>query len=1063
MNSIDILALSEMKTDASVHPSLYTLNGFHDPIIKARNRKGGGTAVYVRNHMAFRHLPDLESSEFETCWVKIQVNKACIVVCSCYLPPNANSEGHDSFLEYLADCIVEAQIHNPDILVVAGDINGGNCWLAPDAPHHSPVSPFETKLKDVTETLSLTQLIDSATRIQGTTHNLRDIIFINDPQVVIQSGVLPSFSNLDHIPVFASLAVPSHKPSAQTPTPVYDYANTNIEQLVNSLAHTDWHTITEKGVDDAIEELTSTVLNAANKCIPVKLVRKTDSKPWVSSELRREMRKRDRLFHVARKTGHDDDWARWKKQRNFVTKLNRDLKRDKRAEKLDILLQNKKDPYKYHTILKDIAGLKRKDQMPPLISDDKILSDETIKANAFNAYFCEQTNINIENSHLSSLRDYSAKQAKTQHVFTYTDITPQEVLSCINKLDSSKACGPDKIPTKVLKMAAVYIAEPLAVIFNKSLREGRYPAKWKEATVKPIYKGKGSPSDITSYRPISLLPCISKVFEKLMFARIYEHISTHGLLNQRQSGYRPGHNTQLQLIYLSDMLYQSLDRGDDFTIIYLDISRYFEKIWHDGLLAKCQTEFGITGSNIKWLQSYLEGRTQAVQLGQQISQYRRLNAGVPQGSVLGPLLAIMYLNSLGDITENEMLFFADDSSIFTNHNIENKRAAEDSLQKDLDAIHEYGNRWIITFNACKTSQQTFSHKRAPDVPSLQFGTQKIPIDDYHKHLGLYISTDLRFKHHVNEVLLKFNRALSPLYPIASEVPRNVLLTIYKIYVQPHLDYCASVYDGHITDFDRSRLEKAQNRAARLITNTPRRTSTAGLLKELGWSTLANRRQSQKLLLYQKLRFDSFVPAYITDIIPNTRMQDTVRELRSTQNDTITEPPVQRDSYGRSFIPSATKQWNKLSIELRRTADNPVQFKKHLLRAIGPKTANSYFTMGSKRGNMLHTRLRLGSSQLRVHLFKRGKVDSPRCSCGFIREDTSHFILVCPKYSLPRTRLFEKMSNILGLRFHTLPKTHKIKCLIEGPEGDAHTKAAVATATQTFLLETEQIQRMVAHG
>ena len=172
------------------------------------------------------------------------------------------------------------------------------------------------------------------------------------------------------------------------------------------------------------------------------------------------------MFHVARKTGHDNDWARWKKQRNLVTKLNRELKRDKRTEKLDILLQSKKDPYKYHTILKDIAGLKRKDQMPPLISDDKILSDETTKANAFNAYFCEQTNINIEDSHLSSLREYSAKQAKTQHVFTHTAITPQEVLRCINKLDSSKACGPDKIPTKVLKMAAVYIAEPLAVILT---------------------------------------------------------------------------------------------------------------------------------------------------------------------------------------------------------------------------------------------------------------------------------------------------------------------------------------------------------------------------------------------------------------------------------------------------------------------------------------------------------------------------------------------------------------------------------------------------------------------
>ena len=176
-----------------------------------------------------------------------------------------------------------------------------------------------------------------------------------------------------------------------------------------------------------------------------------------------------------------------------------------------------------------------------------------------------------------------------------------------------------------------------------------------------------------------------------MFVRIYEHITTNELLNQRQSGYRPGHNTQLQLVYLADKLYKSLDNGD-ITIIYLDISRYFEKIWHEGLLAKCQVEFGITGSNITWLQSYLGKRAQSVQVGQEKSEYRNLNSGVPQGSVLGPLLAIMYLNSLGNITDNEMLFFADDSSIIAKHNTENFNAVEASLQKDLDAIQEYSSR-----------------------------------------------------------------------------------------------------------------------------------------------------------------------------------------------------------------------------------------------------------------------------------------------------------------------------------------------------------------------------------
>ena len=363
----------------------------------------------------------------------------------------------------------------------------------------------------------------------------------------------------------------------------------------------------------------------------------------------------------------------------------------------------------------------------------------------------------------------------------------------------------------------------------------------------------------------------------------------------------------------------------------------------------------------------------------------------------------------------------------------------------------------LLLTQARLHNKLFSNKRVPDVPKVKFGTQTIPLNASHKHLGLTISTDLRFKSHINSILLKFNRALSPLYPIASVVPRNVLLTIYKVYVQPHLDYCASVYDDHITVFDRSRLEKAQNRAARLITGTPRRTPTAGLLEELGWSTLTSRRQSSKLLLYQKLRFDSSVPAYISGIIPNTRMQDTVRELRCTRNDTITELPARTNGYYRSFIPNTTKQWNKLSTDLRQAAANPVRFKKQLRRERAPKPANSYFAMGSKRGNILHTRLRLNASHLRAHLYSQGKVDSPRCSCGYPREDTQHFFLTCPRYSLPRITLFDKLSNIPGIEFRSLSKIQKIKCMIQGPNGDTVTKKSTAIAVQCFLLDAEQMQ------
>ena len=236
------------------------------------------------------------------------------------------------------------------------------------------------------------------------------------------------------------------------------------------------------------------------------------------------------------------------------------------------------------------------------------------------------------------------------------------------------------------------------------------------------------------------------------------------------------------------------------------------------------------------------------------------------------------------------------------------------LQKDLDIIHNYGQTWAITFNATKTTQQTFSHRQQTNRPTLTFGGNPIPIVNDHKHLGLTLSAALRFHTHINDVLVKFNRSMGPLYPIAKHIPKGMLLSLYITYVQPFLDYCDITYDGHITTTDGMRLEKAQNRAARLITGTGLRTSTNGLRRELGWTSLTDRRKIHKLQFYHKLIFNPIDPEFIKTIIPNTRQQNTTRTLRNISAQTI--PLARTTSYHRSFVPSSTSLWNTLPEHLR---------------------------------------------------------------------------------------------------------------------------------------------------
>ena len=248
----------------------------------------------------------------------------------------------------------------------------------------------------------------------------------------------------------------------------------------------------------------------------------------------------------------------------------------------------------------------------------------------------------------------------------------------------------------MLKLAAIILKDPLAKLFNKSLTEGVYPTSWKHAKITPIYKNKGAPSDPQNYRPISLLPSLSKVFEKLVFAKIYAHLDENGLITDKQSGYRSYHGTQNQLLFLINSLFKALDENMDFTTIYLDISRYFDRIWHEGLLVKCEYQCGITGNLLKWLKSYLRDRTHSVSVNDAYSRVQTIDAGCPQGSVLGPLLALIYLNDLDGVTENNLLFFADDTLLFKAHPHGSDDATK-SLQADLSQIQTFGDKWSINY------------------------------------------------------------------------------------------------------------------------------------------------------------------------------------------------------------------------------------------------------------------------------------------------------------------------------------------------------------------------------
>ena len=260
----------------------------------------------------------------------------------------------------------------------------------------------------------------------------------------------------------------------------------------------------------------------------------------------------------------------------------------------------------------------------------------------------------------------------------------------------------------------------------------------------------------------------------------------------------------------------------------------------------------ISGIILSWLESYLSDRRQKVRIGNDFSSTKKIDSGCPQGSVLGPLLAVMYLNGLTKKVTNDILLYADDTSLYASQNTQNADSVRQSLQRDLDAIYDYGTQWAISFNPTKTVEQFFTRKTDKNPPILTFGGQRIPVAENHKHLGLTFSKDLRFHIHTNTILKKMNKALSPIYPLAKFLTRSTLSNLYTTYIRPFHDYADIAFDGHLTAHDQSRLEKLQNRIARLTTGTPFRTSTVKLRQETGWEILKTRRELHRLTFFHKL-------------------------------------------------------------------------------------------------------------------------------------------------------------------------------------------------------------------
>ena len=453
-------------------------------------------------------------------------------------------------------------------------------------------------------------------------------------------------------------------------------------------------------------------------------------------------------------------------------------------------LNNPNTSQKYYwKIINRVMYKCRAPKIPPILVNNMFVINCKEKAKYFNDLFSKQCTPIINSSALPVLNFLTEK--RTDHITIKND----EIISLIRKINPGKATGSDGISGQMLLLCDDSVILPVKIIFSNITSTSIYPDLWKVANVTPIFK-KGDKQLVKNYRPISLLPICGKILEKIIFNHLYSYRITNKLITTNQSGFRPGDSTTNQLLYLVDEIHQAFDNPESFEVraVFLDISKAFDKVWHDGLIFKLRQN-GISGSLLKLFQNYLSNRKQRVVLNGSHSYHSGIESGVPQGSVLGPLLFLIYINDLESNIKSSIKFFADDTMLFSV--VKDPLISVNDLNHDLDTICRWAHSWKLEFNPDPTKQANevlFSCKKStPYHPQLTFNRSVVTEVNEQKHLGLVLNSDLSFGKHLNENIIKAKKNLGIIKHLSSFLPLNTLDQMYKALVRSHLDYCDIIY------------------------------------------------------------------------------------------------------------------------------------------------------------------------------------------------------------------------------------------------------------------------------
>ena len=918
----DVIAISESKLKDEPKIDI-TLPGFHPPYSKPTEAEKGGTILYISDNLNFKPRKDLEiyvSKELESCFVEI-INKKTSneIVGVIYRHPKMDMDTFtDNKITHITNILSKEKNKK---IYIAGDFNYDLLKYS----NHGKTADFYDKM---TSNL-LVPLILLPTKVNSKNDTLIDNIFTNqlNPET-ITGNLTVNFSD-GHLPSFAIFPKPNQRHLPKKHNLFTRKINFNDEvkkqNFLCDLAAIDMDT--EVIVANDPSKSMDNLLQKTDKLLDVyypleKLTKKEFKqtiKPWITAGILNSIKRKNELFRKYMKcknnTVRDNIHNEYKSLKNRITNLIQISKKNYYTRYFNQYSNNIK---KVWTGIKGIINIKAKDQNSPncIEVDKKLVTDNKEICNEFNDYFSTVADKILEKNKTPILKSFDQYLPESNpNSFAFEPSTPNEVFLLINELNKYKGTGPNGVPTEILKMINFTLCAPLSKIYNMCLSTGVHPEKFKIVHVIPIYK-KGSRLLTSNYRPISLLSNLNKILEKIMHKRIYLFLEKYELLYDLQFGFRTGYSTSHALIHMTETIRAALDAGYVTCGIFVDFQKAFDTVNHEILLKKLE-HYGFRGVINDWFRSYLTNRKQKVVINGFESNTNTIGHGVPQGSVLGPILFLIYINDLHKCIKYCTTYhFADDTNLL---NIsKDYKTLQRRVNYDLFALHKWLTANKISLNDGKTELIYFRTRGMAPVLNIKLHGKTLRPSKTVKYLGVYLDEFLSGVAHSQELVKKLSRANGMLAKVRHYVPDLELKNIYHAIFSSHLMYGAQVWTAKLLSVS-DKISRLQKSAMRIMTFSEFRAHSEPLCKKLSILKFSDNIQITNCLFVYDYLNKNLPKSYVNTF---TRLEDNNANCTTRQGSIgmLHIPRYNSTNFGLKCIYNRCIQsWNKYTMEINKLA------------------------------------------------------------------------------------------------------------------------------------------------